>query len=162
MKIKGQENIASVFGVAPKTIVEWQEQGFPIYSQGKRGVSSEYETLDCITWFVQREMDKVKFEAAKDRLSRLQGDKVELELATMRRDLVPSADVEPAIAEFLIDLRNEFDQIADKYTDPICASARESVAVHNILKQAALALKNFCSNYAYRSATGQEDAEAGV
>ena len=49
MHISGQENIAAVFGVAPKTIVEWQEQGFPVAVRGRPGVPSEFETEAKLT-----------------------------------------------------------------------------------------------------------------
>ena len=59
MRIIGQEQIADVFGVAPKTIVEWQGDGFPVALRGGPGVPSEYETETCIGWLVSREVGKV-------------------------------------------------------------------------------------------------------
>ena len=96
MQIKGQEHIAEVFGVAPKTIVEWQAAGFPILKQGKRGVPSEYSTEDCIAWFVQRELDKAGIEGVRDRLARLQADEVEMRIAEKRGLLIPVEQIEPA------------------------------------------------------------------
>ncbi len=96
MLVKGQEQIAEVFGVAPKTIVEWQEQGFPIGKQGKRGVASEYDTVAVIAWYVQRELDKVGVEGVRDRLARLQADEVEMRIAEKRGLLIPVDQIEPA------------------------------------------------------------------
>jgi Phage DNA packaging protein Nu1 len=162
MQITGQEQIASVFGVAPKTIVEWQTQGFPIAVQGQRGIASVYDTEVCITWYVQREMQKAGAESSKDRLSRLQGDKVEMELQQLRGDLVPQADVAPGIVELFVDLRNEFDQLADKYTDAIVAVEADPVAVHHVLKQAGHTLKEFCASYEYRQEPDQKGTETGL
>ena len=91
MRIVGQENIASVFGVAPKTIVEWQEQGFPVAMRGGPGVPSEYETEACINWLVDRELKKVQAEKPQDRLARVQADKIEMENME-RRGLLISAE----------------------------------------------------------------------
>jgi phage terminase Nu1 subunit (DNA packaging protein) len=97
MRIKGQEHIAEVFGVTPKTIVEWQEQGFPIAVRGQRGVASEYDTSACIAWFVERELQKAGAnETPRDRLARLQGDEAEMRIRERMGELVPAEKIEPA------------------------------------------------------------------
>jgi terminase small subunit / prophage DNA-packing protein len=95
MRVKGQEQIAAMFGVAPKTITEWQVLGFPVAAQGGPGVPSEYDAPACIKWMVDREVGKVRAETPKDRLNRLQADKIEFELMKDRRLFVPADEVEP-------------------------------------------------------------------
>ena len=95
MRIKGQEQIAALFGVAPKTITEWQVFGFPVAFQGGPGVPSEYESPACITWMVGREVSKIRSETPKDRLSRLQGDKLEQEMLRDAGKLIPASEIEP-------------------------------------------------------------------
>lgn len=95
MRIKGQEQIASVFGVAPKTITEWQVMGFPVAVQGGPGVASEYDTPACVQWLVDREIRKVRVESPKDRVFRLQGDKLEQEALKDARLLILASEVEP-------------------------------------------------------------------
>lgn len=111
MRIVGQEEIAAVFGVAPKTIVEWQDQGFPVAERGGPGVPSEYETSDCIRWLVQREVAKVQGERPQDRLARVQADKIEMENAEKRGQLVSAEQLEPKLRAIVIAareaLRNE-------------------------------------------------------
>lgn len=109
MRIKGQEKIASVFGVAPKTITEWQVMGFPVAVQGGPGVPSEYDAPACIAWLIEREIAKVRKESPKDRLSRLQGDKIEQEMLRDAGLLIPTSEIEPlwesavvAAREFLV------------------------------------------------------------
>ena len=97
MRITGQERIADVFGVAPKTIVEWQEQGMPIAVRGRPGVPSEYDSEACIAWMVDREVKKVQNEKPQDRLARLQADKIEMELAERRGVLIPADLLEPRL-----------------------------------------------------------------
>lgn len=98
MRIVGQERIAEVFGVAPKTIVEWQEGGLPIAKRGGPGVPSEYDSEACIKWLVDREVGKVAAaESPRDRLFRLQGDALEREAAIQRGILVRPDAVEPRL-----------------------------------------------------------------
>ena len=95
--VVGQEAIAEVFGVAPKTIVEWQEQGFPIAVRGGPGVPSEYDSAACISWLVDREVKKVRGESPRDRLFRLQAESIEMDMAERRGQLVHVDSVEPRL-----------------------------------------------------------------
>lgn len=108
MRIIGQENIASVFGVAPKTVVEWQEQGFPVALRGGPGVPSEYESEACINWLVDREVRKVQAEKPQDRLARVQADKIEMENAERRKELIPADQLEPRLAAAFIIARERW------------------------------------------------------
>lgn len=105
MHVSGQENIAAVFGVAPKTIVEWQEQGFPVAVRGRPGVPSEYETDVCIEWLVAREVKKVQSEKPQDRLARVQADKIEMENAERRGLLIPADQLEPRLKAAFVSAR---------------------------------------------------------
>jgi hypothetical protein len=149
MLIQGQERIAEVFGVAPKTIVEWQEQGFPVAKRGGPGVASEYDSSACITWYVNREIEKASGESAKDRLNRLQGDKIQRELAVMDRELIPAAEIEPGMSRFFVDLLSELDQVPETYCDAIAAMAGDSLAVHQALTEIVTRTKDFCATYRF-------------
>ena len=105
MRLKGQEHIAAAFGVAPKTITEWQVLGFPVAIQGGPGVPSEYDAPACIQWLVDREVRKVRAESPKDRLARLQGDKLEQELLKDSGRLIPADEVEPMWASAVLSAR---------------------------------------------------------
>lgn len=105
MRIKGQEQVASVFGVAPKTITEWQVMGFPVVVQGGPGVASEYDTPACVQWLVDREVRKVRVESPKERVFRLQGDKLEQEALKEARLLIPASEVEPLWASAVLGAR---------------------------------------------------------
>lgn len=108
MRIVGQEKVAEVFGVAPKTIVEWQEQGFPIALRGSPGIPSEYVTEACINWLVDRELKKVQSERPQDRLARVQADKIEMENAKQRGLLIPADQLEPKLRAALIAAREHW------------------------------------------------------
>lgn len=152
MLIQGQERIADVFGVAPKTIVEWQEQGFPVAKRGGPGVASEYESADCIAWYVNREVERAAGESAKDRLARLQGDKIQRELQVMDRELIPAAEVQPGMSQFFVDLLSELDQVPETYCDAIAAMAGDPQAVHQELTEIVSRAKDFCATYRFEPA----------
>lgn len=101
----GQENIAALFGVAPKTIVEWQEDGFPVALRGGPGVPSEYETEACIGWLINREVKKVQAESPRDRLFRLQADAIELDQAVKKGLLLRADSIEPRLRSAVVSAR---------------------------------------------------------
>lgn len=108
MRIVGQEKIADLFGVAAKTIVEWQEQGLPIALRGSPGVPSEYESEACINWLIDREVKKVQIERPQDRLARVQADKIEMENAEKRGLLIPADQLEPKLRAAMIAAREHW------------------------------------------------------
>lgn len=117
-RIVGQEQIAAVFGVAPKTIVEWQEQGFPIAFRGGPGVASEYESAECIRWMVDRELKKIQSESPNDRLARAKAESVEMDNAERRGQLVQAAQLEPKLSAAFVAAR-------EKWLDAVPRLARE-------------------------------------
>lgn len=117
-RIVGQERIADVFGVAPKTIVDWQEQGFPVAVRGRPGVPSEYDSADCIRWLVDREIRKVQVETPNDRLARVKADSIEMDNAVRRGQLIPADQLEPK-------LRAAFLTAREKWLDAVPRLVRE-------------------------------------
>lgn len=105
MRIAGQEQLAELFGVAPKTIGEWQEQGLPIAARGRRGIASQYDSAACIRWLVEREVRKVQGEPPRDRLARVQAEQIEMAIAKERRVLIAADSVEPLIRSACIAAR---------------------------------------------------------
>lgn len=105
MRIIGQNEIAAVFGVTARTITEWQAAGMPLAVQGGPGVPGEYDSVACIRWMVEREVHKVQGASPKDRLARLQGDSLEMQLALQRGKLIEVASVEPAMRAAIVSAR---------------------------------------------------------
>ena len=104
--------------MAPKTIVEWQEQGFPIAARGSPGIPSEYETQECIRWMVTREVRKVQSETPNDRLARVKADSIEMDNAERRGLLISAADLEPKLRAAMVLAR-------ERWTDSSPRVARE-------------------------------------
>lgn len=94
-KIVNQSELAEFLGKSDVTIWEWQKEGLPILKQGDRGEANQYDSEAVIAWWLAREVKKVSGATQKDRLARLQGDLLELELAEKNNVLVPVAEIEP-------------------------------------------------------------------
>lgn len=118
MRVIGLPNIADLFGVAPKTIVEWQATGFPVAVQGGRGVPNEYDATACVRWLIEREVRKVQVEQPQDRLARVQADKIEMENAERRGVLIPADMLEPKLKAAFVTART-------KWMDAVPRLARE-------------------------------------
>lgn len=105
MRIVGQKEIAELLGVTARTITEWQATGMPIAVQGGPGVPGEYDAPACIRWLVEREVRKVQGENPRDRLDRLRGDELEMNLARERGKLIEAGTVEPAMQAAIVSAR---------------------------------------------------------
>jgi phage terminase Nu1 subunit (DNA packaging protein) len=86
-----KRDLAEILGVSERTLTEWQALGMPMLHKGERGESNDYDTAEVITWWMGREKSKIENESQRDRLARLQGDRMELEL---ERELQRVAPVE--------------------------------------------------------------------
>src|ERR1043165_7719237 len=107
MRIRGQPEIAKAFGVTVKTIAEWQAGGVPGAVHGKAHTPNEYDLPDCIAWYKDREVEKVRGEKPQDRLARAQAIRVEMEIAKDRKILIPAAEVEPRLRAVFVAAREE-------------------------------------------------------
>lgn len=105
MRVVGQTEIAAMFGVTARTITDWQDAGMPVAVQGGPGVPGEYDAPACIRWLVESEVRKVQGESPKDRLARLQGDQLEMDLAERRGKLIEAGAVEPMMRAAIVSAR---------------------------------------------------------
>lgn len=158
MRIIGQEQIADAFGVAPKTIVEWQEAGFPVALRGGPGVPSEYEVAECIDWLVQRERRKLQVEQPRDRLARLQADAIEMDNAVKRGLLLPADAVEPKIRAAVVWMREQLLAVRSTVVPQLVGkTAREMVPVLEAEHARVLTL---LANWRQAEELGDEDEAA--
>lgn len=95
MVVTGQKAICDIFGVAPKTITEWQSEGMPVHAQGGRGVPSQYDTRACIDWFVARGALSEGYDltAERARLAHHQANIAALDEDVKRKTLIPAEQV---------------------------------------------------------------------
>ncbi len=151
MLVVGQERIAELFGVNPKTIVEWQEQGFPVAKRGGPHVASEYRTEDCIAWTVQREKDRARKNetSPQSRLWRLQGDKVQREFDQQSRALIVAAELEPAIQEWLTHHYRAIDRLMQESFPQVFEAGTDPTLVHQALKDLVRRIKDDAAGFEF-------------
>lgn len=115
-KIVNKRDLALIVGVSERTLTEYQREGLPMQVDGTRGESNAYDTEQVIRWLIMREVSRPGNETQRDRLARLQGDKVEMEIAVAAGQLVPVTDIEPTwlamVASAKSYLRAEPDRLA--------------------------------------------------
>ncbi len=78
-KVCGKSEMAAIFGVTPKTITVWQEEGMPFYPPPSKGEANSYNTLDVIRWRIAREKgygggDTLDLDTERARLAKEQAD----------------------------------------------------------------------------------------
>jgi phage terminase Nu1 subunit (DNA packaging protein) len=159
VRIAGQEQIASMFGVTVKTINEWQEQGLPVALRGEfaGGVPNEYESKDCIAWLVERETGKVRGENPRDRLARLQADAIEMENATARGELLPAALIEPKMLAAVVSAREAWRNEPSRLSRMVGGKTADEVEA--LLEQA---FENFLHRLSHwQQAKVEDDDEEG-
>lgn len=114
-KIVNHAELAESFDVSEVTIWEWRKAGMPIQEEGGRFEEHRYNLAVCIRWFAQRAADKASGgETAKDRLARLQADKIERELRQMDQELIPAKQLEPALLAITSSISQALDALPQK------------------------------------------------
>lgn len=102
-----KRQLAEIFGKSEETLTQWQKDGMPVLKRGRKGVDGQYEPHRCIEWLLTREVSKVQGELPRDRLARVQAERIEMDMATERGELVPAPEIEPAWAGHVIATRQE-------------------------------------------------------
>ena len=110
MTTVNKAELSVLIGVSEETLTRWQKLGLPIAYRAERGYSHQYNTALVIAWMIGHKVGKVRDETSKDRLTRLQGDKVELEIAEKLSTLVPANEVKPAWDAMVASAKSFLDQ----------------------------------------------------
>lgn len=90
-----KREVAEILGVSERTLSDWQADGMPVVERGARGEENAYDIREIMEWHTARALRKVAPETQRDRLTRLQADLAELNLAEKNKALVPAAEVRP-------------------------------------------------------------------
>lgn len=133
-RIVNQREMAEILDVSAKSVSLWQRDGLPIALETENGVENQYDTGAVIRWYVAREVAKGANETEKDRLNRLQGDKIELEIAEKRRELIPASEIEPAWAGMILAAREALLSIPDRIA-PLLAHLDGVDAMRDLLSE---------------------------
>lgn len=151
--------LAQIFGVSQETLTQWQKQGMPFIRAQKRGQANEYDTVAVLAWKVARDQSDqpvTDYDTERTRKVKLEADKLALEVAEKRGDLIPAEQVESAVADMVAAFRARCLSIPSKLAGPLSAvdDTRETEA---ILTDALHEALQELSDYAPSTEAGDSD-----
>lgn len=98
--IVSKSKLCEILGVVDPTITRYVNDGMPMKSRGSRGIPSEFNTQDVVTWLIRRETVKVGSKTSETgetidlyleqaRLTKAKADAQELKNELERRQVAP-------------------------------------------------------------------------
>lgn len=100
--VMGQAELATLFRVTTKTIQTWDRQGL----RGARvGTEAKYNAAEAVAWALERAKGDDPKERAQLRKLEAEARRVELEVRTAERALIPVTTHTSRLAEVLVRLR---------------------------------------------------------
>lgn len=131
-RLVSQKELAEIWGVSARVILDWQAEGMPVKQPGKRGRASKIDTAEATEWRIKREVEKKlkttessrAKQTAAERLKHWQAEKAEVETQRMRRELVPAEDVRQALMNTWTFLGRQLDAIASRVAKQLAKSMK--------------------------------------
>ena len=127
--IVNKRQLSEILGVSEETLTSWQADGMPVKTKGAQGVSGEYEPAAAIRWWLDRELDKVRSEQPRDRLARVQADRIEMDMTRERGELIPAEEIDPAWSGQVIATRQEMLSLPPYWAPRIRRSENDDAAI---------------------------------
>jgi phage terminase Nu1 subunit (DNA packaging protein) len=102
--------LANIFAVEPSTITNWKAEGMPVAVISDNQKEIRYCPADCIDWRFNKSKSKTTYDFNEERarLTKLQGDKIELDLKERHGELVPANEIETIWAGILTSIKTRF------------------------------------------------------
>ena len=122
-KLVNREELAAILGKNAGTITEWLRLGLPRVAASAGRSGDTYDTEAVIEWMVQREVRKlmvgengelINFEMERARLTKEQADKVAMDNAIKRGDLMSASDVAKHWAGIIVNAKTRLLSIPTK------------------------------------------------
>lgn len=104
-------------GVTKQTVANWCEAGMPHEGGGKPGNPYTINVRDALPWVVANRTEKPGSE--RDRLAKEQADKVAIENAQSRKELIKAQHVEDFTAAALATLSTQLDGLSGRMATPL-------------------------------------------
>ena len=127
-----RQEIADVFGVSHTTVDSWIKRGMPVKQRGSRGKPWVINTAEVSEWIKQREIDKLSGEGNSnaDELRRrklaAETAKVELELARLKAEIVPLAQLERALANVFAEMKTRMRAVPSRIATSLIGEDNET------------------------------------
>ncbi len=128
----GRQDIADLFGVSHTTVDAWLKRGLPVVQRGARGKKWSINTAEVSEWLKQREIEKLSGEGVSDaeelkrRKLAAETAKVELELARLKGEIVPLAQLERALANTFAELKTRMRSVPSRIATTLIGEDNET------------------------------------
>lgn len=142
------ENLADLFGVSRPMIYKYRDQGMPQKSR------NAFDLRECVRWMLERAARPTSAteETTRSALNNAQREKVEIEIARMRGELIPLAecrrvlfDLAGIVASQLDALGPRVAPLAATWATPAAAEAAILVETNAIRASVAAAIRGYAS-----------------
>jgi len=122
LTIVNKKELAELLGKSERTLTDWQKKDnpLPIWIDGVRGSTNQYDTVEVINWLIARDVSKAfgdgpnvdgEFLDSDQQLARLrkaQADKVEIEVALLEGRVLDAEDVQLAFGKIDSEVKSAF------------------------------------------------------
>ena len=112
-----QKGFAKLCDVSPQTVSNWCEAGMPNEGGGGHGETRTINVREALPWVVANRTEKPGSE--RERLAKEQADKIAIENAQSRKELIKAQHVEDSIAEALANLTTQLDGLPGRMATPL-------------------------------------------
>lgn len=136
-----RQEVADLFGVSHTTVDAWIKRGMPVIQRGSRGKSWQINTAEVSAWLEQRAKESVSGDDQADerelkrRKLAAETAKVELELARVRGEVVPLAQLERALANVFAEVKTNLRSVPSRVVTAIIGEESETRIKAVILKE---------------------------
>lgn len=135
-RVVNKRELSEITDISQQTISEWQAKGLPYVAGNSRHGGNQYDTAAVIRWL--RETDVAKAcggETPRDRLARVQADRVEMEIAEKRRELIPAGEIGQEWASVIVATRQAL-LVVPQEVAPLCVGIDDPDPIREILQDA--------------------------
>jgi len=91
-RVVNRVQLGELMGLHPDSITDNVRLGMPVITKGGRGLESEYDAVDCLAWYRERQ-GKNALDKAKTKLTDVNAQRAEINLEKERGLLVSRAEV---------------------------------------------------------------------
>lgn len=142
-----RQEVADLFGVSHTTVDAWIKRGLPVSERGSRGKAWQINTAEVSAWLERRAKESVSGDDQADerelkrRKLAAETAKVELELARVRGEVVPLAQLERALANTFAEVKTNIRSVPSRVATAIIGEESETRIKAVILKELDQALE---------------------
>lgn len=126
-----RQEIADLFGVSHTTVDAWMKRGMPVKQRGSRGKSWQINTAEVSAWLEQRAAERVGGDVSdetelKRRKLAAEAQKLELELARAKGELVPLDQLERALSNTFAEIKTNLRSVPSRVATALIGEDSET------------------------------------